>query len=163
MLLKLQARGRVHTGPCCYGVPRVVSYAHDNTRLLIGSYTSVALRATFILGVNHPLDRVTSFRVRVMRNLPGAGTDGYPSSKGDIHVGPDVWIGYGALVLSGVTIGDGSVVAANSVVISDIPPYAIVAGNPAKLIRYRDTPEQRSALLEIAWWNWPGTDALPST
>jgi hypothetical protein len=92
------------------------------------------------------------------RGLPGAGTDGYPNSKGDIQVGSDVWIGYGALVLSGVTIGHGSVVAANSTVITDVPPYAIVAGNPAKVIRYRHSPEQCAALLEIAWWNWPAAD-----
>jgi acetyltransferase-like isoleucine patch superfamily enzyme len=158
MLLKMQAAGRVEMGLGSYGVPRIMIYAHDSTRLVIGSYTSVAIRATFILGGNHPLDRVTTFPLRMKRGLPGAGTDGYPNSKGDIQVGSDVWIGYGALVLSGVTIGHGSVVAANSTVITDVPPYAIVAGNPAKVIRYRHSPEQCAALLEIAWWNWPAAD-----
>lgn len=154
-LLRLQAQGRVVMGQGTYGVPRVETYANDDTGLIIGAYTSIAKRATFILGGNHPSDRVTTFPLRIMHGLPGAGSDGYPYSKGDIWVGSDVWIGYGALVLSGVTIGDGAMVAARSVVSADVPPFAIVAGAPARVLRYRHTPEQRVALLEISWWNWP--------
>jgi len=154
-LLTLQAQGRVVMGQGTYGVPRVKTYEYDDTRLIIGSYTSIAERVTFILGGNHPSDRVTTFPLRIRRDLPGAGSDGYPYSKGDISVGSDVWIGYGAMVLSGVTIGDGAVVAARSVVSADVPPFAIVAGTPARVLRYRHTPEQRVALLEISWWNWP--------
>jgi acetyltransferase-like isoleucine patch superfamily enzyme len=154
-LLRLQAQGRIVMGQGTYGVPRVETYAHDDTRLIFGAYTSIAKRATFILGGNHPADRVTTFPLRIMRGLPGAGSDGYPYSKGDIKVGSDVWIGYGAMVLSGVTIGDGAIVAANSVVTADVPPFAIVAGVPARVLRYRHTPTQRAALCEIAWWNWP--------
>jgi hypothetical protein len=78
----------------------------------------------------------------------------YPiKSKGDINVGNDVWIGYEALVLSGVRIGDGAVVGARSVVTKDVPPYAIVAGNPAKLIRYRFSPEVVEQLLDLKWWD----------
>lgn len=157
-LIRLQAEGRIVMGQCTYGVPRVETYAHDDTRLIFGAYTSIAKRATFILGGNHPSDRVTTFPLRIMTGLAGAGSDGYPYSKGDIKVGSDVWIGYGALVLSGVTIGDGAMVAANSVVSLDVPPFAIVAGNPARVLRFRHTPAQCAALCEIAWWNWPEAD-----
>jgi acetyltransferase-like isoleucine patch superfamily enzyme len=155
MLQRFKAHGRVVMGQGTYGVPRVETYAHDDTRLIVGAYTSIAKRATFILGGNHPADRVTTFPLRIRRGLPGAGSDGYPFSKGDIQVGSDVWIGYGALVLSGVTIGDGAIVAARSVVSADVPPFAIVAGTPARVLRYRHTPEQCAALREISWWNWP--------
>ena len=155
MLLRFKAQGRVVMGQGTYGVPRVETYAHDDTRLIVGAYTSIAKRATFILGGNHPADRVTTFPLRIMRGLPGAGSDGYPYSKGDIQVGSDVWIGYGAMVLSGVTIGDGAMVAARSLVSADVPPFAIVAGTPARVLRYRHTPEQCAALREISWWNWP--------
>jgi len=70
-------------------------------------------------------------------------------------IGNDVWLGRNSLVLSGVTIGDGAVVAAGAVVTSDIPAYAIAGGVPAKVIRYRFTPEQIAALLRIRWWDWP--------
>ena len=156
-LLKLQAQGRVVMGRATYGVPRVQTYAHDNTCLIFGAYTSIA-RATFILGGNHPSDRVTTFPLRIKRGLAGAGSDGYPYSKGDIRVGSDVWIGHGAVVLSGVTIGDGAMVAANSLVSVDVPPFAIVAGNPARVLRFRHTPAQCATLCEIAWWNWPEAD-----
>jgi acetyltransferase-like isoleucine patch superfamily enzyme len=154
-LLRLQSQGRIVMGQGTYGVPRIETYAHDSTRLIVGAYTSIAKRATFILGGNHPADRVTTYPLRIMRGLQGAGSDGYPYSKGDIRVGSDVWIGYGATVLSGVTIGDGAMVAASSVVTADVPAFAIVAGAPARVLRYRHTPTQCARLAEIAWWNWP--------
>ncbi len=152
---KLQRIGRVQVGVGTYGIPKVELFAYDNTRLVIGSYTSIAKAVTFILGGNHPLDRVTTYPLRIMRRLPGAGQDGYPSSKGDVRVGSDVWIAYGATILSGVHIGNGAVVSARSVVASDVPDYGVVGGNPAKLIRYRFDPEVRLALLQISWWSWP--------
>jgi virginiamycin A acetyltransferase len=77
------------------------------------------------------------------------------SSRGDTTVGHDVWLGYQALVLPGVTIGPGAVVAAASVVTGDVPPYAIVAGNPARVVRRRFPDEEVEQLLEAAWWDWP--------
>ncbi|MCI5188989.1 MAG: antibiotic acetyltransferase, partial [Candidatus Electrothrix sp. AS4_5] len=77
-----------------------------------------------------------------------------PKTKGDIRVGHDVWIGTGVIILSGVVIGNGAVIGAGSVVVKDVPPYAIVGGNPAKIIRYRFSPEQIEALQHIAWWDW---------
>ena len=72
-----------------------------------------------------------------------------------MRIGHDVWVGQNAAILSGVTIGNGAVVAGFSVVTKDVPPYAIVGGNPARIIRYRFTPDQIAALLRIAWWDWP--------
>jgi carbonic anhydrase/acetyltransferase-like protein (isoleucine patch superfamily) len=80
---------------------------------------------------------------------------GYPFSKGNVSIGNDVWIGYDALILSGVTIGDGAVIAARSVVTKDIEPFSIVAGVPARHIRYRFSEEIIASLQEISWWNWP--------
>lgn len=154
-LVRLQKAGRVEYGLGTYGAPRIESFGHDQTRLIVGSYTSIANMATFVLGGNHPTDRVTTYPIRVRLGLPGAGTDGYPYSKGDIRVGSDVWIGHGALVVSGVEIGHGAVVASRSVVTRDVPPYAIIGGNPARILRYRHAEMQRESLLRIAWWDWP--------
>lgn len=82
------------------------------------------------------------------------GIIGHPKSKGPTIIGNDVWIGQFSLILSGVTVGDGAVIGAKAVVTKDVPPYAIVAGNPARLIRYRFSQEQIKQLLEIKWWNW---------
>ena len=76
-------------------------------------------------------------------------------NKGDIVLGNDVWIGYEAVILAGVTIGDGAVVGARAVVTKDVPPYTIVGGVPAKPIRKRFSQEKIDTLLKIKWWNWP--------
>ena len=80
---------------------------------------------------------------------------GHPHTKGNVIIGNDVWIGYGAKILSGVSIGDGAVVGAGAVVAKNIPPYAVVVGNPAKIIKFRFKPEDVEILLGIQWWNWP--------
>jgi serine acetyltransferase len=79
---------------------------------------------------------------------------GHPSCKGDIIIENDVWIGATATIMSGVKISNGAVIGAGSVVTKDVPPYAIVAGNPAKVVKYRFTEEQIEKLLSIAWWDW---------
>jgi hypothetical protein len=79
---------------------------------------------------------------------------GHPACKGDIVIQNDVWIGAKSTIMSGVKISNGSVVGAGSVVTKDVPPYAIVAGNPAKVVKYRFSEEQIEKLLSIAWWNW---------
>ncbi len=101
------------------------------------------------------MDSASSFPLRVRLELAGRGKDGNPWSKGDIVVGSDVWLGVGALILSGVTVGHGAVVAAGAVVVKDVPPYAIVGGKPARILRMRFERETVEALLRIAWWDWP--------
>ncbi len=106
------------------------------------------------MGGNHPTDRGTTYPFRIMWNLEGAH-DGFPSSKGDITIGNDVWLGFRSTVVSGVTIGDGCIVAAGSLVTKDLPPYTICAGVPARPLRARFEPEVVDELLELRWWDLP--------
>ena len=149
------ACGRADVGEHTYGDPIIHIYGHDDTRLQIGRYTSMANGVTFLLGGYHPMDRVTTFPLRNRWQIEGAGTDGYPWSPGDIVIGSDAWIGLNATILSGVRVGDGAVIGAGAVVARNVPPYGVVAGNPARLIRRRCTDSQVEALLRIAWWDWP--------
>lgn len=148
-------------GHATYGAPNIRIFEGDtSTRLVVGNYSSLASTATFLLGGNHPLDRVTTYPLRIRFGLTDAGHDGYPTSKGDIRVGSDVWIGHEALVLSGVQIGDGAVVAARAVVTRDVPPFSIVAGNPARVIRQRVSAEVAERLIVTKWWDWPESEVL---
>ena len=142
------------------GSPRVVVYHGDTATVEIGKYCSIAGGVQFVVGGNHRPDWVTTFPLRIVLDLPGARMDGMPTTKGDIVVGNDVWIGADAKILSGVTIGDGAVIGASAVVASDIRPYAIVVGNPAREIRRRFSDTAIDALQRIAWWDWPD-DVVP--
>ena len=104
-----------------------------------------------VINRNHPYNNVSNFGLKYnFLNKPGDIL-----YKGDINVGNDVWIGNNVIVMPGVTIGNGAVIGAGAVVTKDVPPYAIVGGNPAKVIKYRFTEKQIEKLLEIKWWNWP--------
>lgn len=153
VLRRLQRTGKVVYGRGSYGVPKIHEFPHDPARLLVGNYCSVG--GTYLLGGQHAVDHVTTYPLRINLRLEGAGEDGNPARRGDIVVGSDVWTGYGSWIMSGLTIGDGAVVATGAVVTRDVPPYAIVGGTPAKVIRYRFTEQQRAALLAIRWWDWP--------
>jgi acetyltransferase-like isoleucine patch superfamily enzyme len=142
-------------GRASYGEPRISISAGEEERVRAGSFVSIGLDVLFLDGGNHRADWVTTYPLRACLDLPGAYEDGHPRSKGDVVVGNDVWIGTGARVLSGVTIGHGAIVGGYSVVAKDVRPYAIVVGNPAREIRRRFSDQQVDALLEIAWWNWP--------
>lgn len=126
-----------------------------NNRLKIGSFCSIADNITVILGGNHRVDWATTFPFGHIfkRRLGGADIVGHPASNGDVVIGNDVWIGTGATIMSGVVIGDGAVVAANAHVVSDVDPYAIVGGNPAKHLKFRFDQEIRDLLLELRWWD----------
>ncbi len=159
VLRRLQRAGRVTMGPGTYGVPEFFTNRYDPTSLHVGNYSSVA--AVVMLGGGHPADRVTTYPHRVNMGMEGAGEDGFPTRSKDTVIGSDVYIGWRAVLLSGITIGDGAIVGAQALVTKDVPPYAIVGGNPAKLIRYRFPEEQRQALLEIRWWDWPEQEFGP--
>ena len=128
-------------------------------KLIIGRFCALAAGTTFFMnGANHAMGGFSTYPF----NLFGGGwKEGFDpktwtdASRGDTMVGHDVWIGNGALIMPGVTIGHGAIVAARSVVASDVPPYAIVAGNPAKLVRMRFDEATVETLLAIAWWDWP--------
>jgi virginiamycin A acetyltransferase len=134
-------------------------YAHGPERLIIGRYCAIASGVRFVMpGANHADLGPSTFPFgifgepwaeRTMDLVMGA------PSRGDTVVGNDVWLGYRALVLPGVTVGHGAVVAAASVVASDVPPYAIVGGNPARVIRRRYEDQDVERLLRAAWWDWP--------
>lgn len=123
----------------------------------IGSFCSIAEGVTVIINGDHRTDWITTYPFSSLPNKWPHADDikGHPTSKGPVTIGNDVWIGSRAFILSGVTIGDGAVIGANAVVTKNVPAYAIVAGNPAKVIKYRFDPDTIEKLLAIAWWNWP--------
>lgn len=148
--------GLIAVGRHTYPVPPpVVHYRGDRQPVRIGSFTSIASGVEIVPGGGHRVEWVTTFPLRLKFGLPGALEDGHPVGRGPIVIGSDVWLGRNSLVLSGVTIGDGAVVAAGAVVTADVPPYAIAGGIPARVLRYRFSEEQIAALLRIRWWEWP--------
>lgn len=136
---------KVTVGNYSYGGIKFKSWGSLNEGLTIGSFVSIAGDVVFLGGGNHKLDIFTTypFEVKFQKKTLEA------ISKGPIIIEDDVWIGQEAFILSGVKIGQGSVVAARSVITKDIPPYAIVGGNPAKIIRYRFTEEQIAKLIKL--------------
>ncbi|WP_286364297.1 methyltransferase domain-containing protein [Azospirillum sp. B4] len=138
-----------------YGHP-LVRWWGERARLSIGRYCSIADGVTIFLGGNHRPDWVTTYPFNSLQGWDtAAGLDGHPATRGDVTIGNDVWLGDGCVILSGVTIGDGAVVGARAMVTRDVPPYAVVAGNPARVINTRFDPPIVAQLLRVAWWNWP--------
>ncbi|MFH6781260.1 MULTISPECIES: glycosyltransferase 61 family protein [Methylobacterium] len=142
-------------GEHTYGNPMVMEPEWGS--LSIGRFCSIAHNTTFILG-NHRIDMASTYPFRSLFGLWPGAEHGVPdhATRGDgIRIGNDVWFGANCCVLPGVTIGDGAIVAANAVVTKDVPDYAIVAGNPATIKRYRFDDALIRRLKAIAWWNWP--------
>lgn len=135
-----------------YGSPRILDYP-NNASLQIGAFTSIAAEVSIFLGGNHHPEWVSTFPFGAMWREHEHPEQ--PCSRGDVVIGNDVWIGRGAMIMSGVTIGDGAVVGAAALVARDVPPYTIVAGNPARVVRQRFAPEIVEKLLAIRWWDWP--------
>lgn len=151
----LVRNGVVRVGRHTYPpIPPIVHHVGDAGRVTIGAFTSIANGCAIFTGGEHIPEWVTTYPLRIFMDLPGKYEDSLPWSKGDVSIGNDVWLGFRSVVLSGVTIGDGAIVAAGAIVTSDVPPYAVVAGIPAKVIRYRFSSYQIERLREVAWWNW---------
>ena len=143
-------------GDWTYGNP-ILRTRKNAGNLKIGKFCSIAANVTIFLGGEHRTDWITTYPFSEV--FPKFGhIEGHPHTKGDVIIGNDVWLASNVIILSGVTIGDGAVIGAGSVVTKNVDPYLIVAGNPAKPIRYRFSPEHINALLEIAWWNWTQAD-----
>lgn len=144
---------RYSVGVGTYGIPDVVEFG-DDTVLKIGAYTSIASGVQILLGGEHRTDWLTTYPFPAMVDAVKDIKD-YAPSKGDVVIGSDCWICTNAVILSGVTIGHGAIVAAGTVVSRDVPPYAVVGGTPCKVIRWRFEQATRDLLLEAAWWDWP--------
>lgn len=144
---------RYQVGDHTYGKPKVVSRG-EGASLRIGKYCSISTRVIIFLGSEHRTNWVSTYPFPILWEA-AKSILGHPFSKGDVVIGSDVWIGYNVTILSGVTIGDGAVIGTGSVISGDVPPYAIVAGNPAQVIRYRFGEETIQKLLKIGWWDWP--------
>ena len=132
-------------------------YEFLGDKLIIGKFCAIANGIEFVMnGANHRMNSVTTYPFNIM----GSGWEQFTPSledlplKGDTVVGNDVWIGQNVTVMPGVHIGDGSIIAANSVVTKDIPPYSIAGGNPCKLIRKRFDDDLTAYLLNLKWWDW---------
>lgn len=127
----------------------------NGDRLIIGKFCSIAAEVRFIMnGGSHPTDWLTTYPFPIFGEGWEVATPTAWPNRGDTLVGNDVWIGYGATIMPGVSIGDGAIVATMSVVTKDVPPYAIVGGNPARVLRYRFDDATIARMLEIRWWDW---------
>ncbi len=124
-------------------------------KLIIGKFCAIASDVKFIMnGANHPLNNFTTYPFAIFCHGWEDKMSVEGTSKGDTVIGNDVWLGYNATIMPGVKIGDGAIVATNSLVTKDVLPYTIVGGNPAQIIRKRFDDEIIALLLELKWWNW---------
>ena len=157
----------IHVGDYTYyddpdnptGFEQNVLYHFDfvGDKLIIGRFCQIASGAKFIMnGANHRTDGFSTYPFVAF----GQGWAGHFDEeatfpyKGDTVIGNDVWLGFKALLMPGVSVGDGAIIAARSVVVDDVPPYAVVAGNPARIVRMRFDDKTISALLKVRWWDW---------
>ena len=138
---------------------RNVLYGYGPERLVIGRYCALAEGVRFVMvGANHAILGPSTFPFGIFGgDWADTTMDLVMSapSRGDTVVGNDVWLGYRSVVMPGVTVGDGAIVAAGSVVTGDVPAYAIVGGNPARVLRSRYDDADVERLLRAAWWDWP--------
>lgn len=133
-------------------------YPFIGDKLIIGKFCALARGVRFIMnGANHKTSGLSTFPFFIFGNgwESAAPEPGELPYKGDTRVGNDVWMGYDCQIMPGVTIGNGAIISSRSVVVSDVPAYSIVGGNPAKVIRQRFSDEVITELENIAWWDWP--------
>ncbi len=132
-------------------------FEHMRDRLVIGRFCAIASKVQFIMnGANHALDGFSTYPFAIFgEGWEDPDLDWSKGSRGDIVIGNDVWIGAEAMILPGVAIGDGAIIGARAVVASDVPAYAIAAGNPARTVKRRFDDATIQRLLAIAWWDWP--------
>lgn len=142
---KIMDIDKIIVGKYSYGIIDILKHNDSNEKLNIGNFCSIAPNVQFILGSDHPYNCISTFPFKVKV----CGQQYEASSKGDINVFDDVWIGYSSIILSGVTINQGAIIAAGGVVTKDVPHYAIVGGNPAKIIKYRFDKDIIEKLVKI--------------
>ena len=145
-------------GRLSYGVPQIVNYlSHRVPYLEIGSFCSIAADAEIMFGGAHHIEFITCYPIGFAKPFVGeqVRNDLLDDRHAEVRIGHDVWLGRGVKILGGVSIGTGAIVAAHAVVTKDVPSYAIVGGNPARIIRYRFQPDEQVALLQSEWWTLP--------
>lgn len=134
-------------------------YPINHDKLIIGKFCSIGCGARFLFNsANHTMKSLSTYPFPLFFeewSLDKKDIIDSWDNKGDIVIGNDVWIGYEAVIMAGVTIGDGAIIGTRAVVTKDVPPYAIVGGVPAKMIKKRFTEETIVSLQKIKWWNWP--------
>jgi len=161
-------------GKHTYGTEHVKIYSWDEGAIItIGAFCSISRNCSIILGGNHRYDWVTTYPFSsfpdkwsnssnisftkpfdtALMNQSNKNPSHY--SNGNVVIGNDVWIGANVTIMSGITIGDGAVIAMNSHIVKNVEPYSIVGGNPAKIIKYRFSPNDIDKLLQLKWWEWP--------
>lgn len=139
---------------------KIVTASYKN-KLIIGNFCSIATGSSIILSSSHRTDWISTYPLIHTENksrfdhFDDGHQRGIISGKGNIVIGNDVWIGINAIILPGVKIGDGAVIGAGSVITKNVDDYEVVAGNPAKHIRYRFSNKEITALKKIKWWDWP--------
>lgn len=144
----------VEAGEFSYGKPLIMGWdGTAETQVTIGKFCSIADGVRMLLRVNHPLNAASTYPMAMILGVDY--NKPYEWSRGPIIIGHDVWIGQDAVILGGVTLGHGSVVAGHALVTKDVPPYGIVAGNPARLVKHRFDEAVIRKLLDIKWWDWP--------
>lgn len=150
-------QGVLEVGDHTYGKPELIDSDYGG-KVVIGDYTSIGPNVRFI-AANHCLDLVTTYPFKTLSSYYTENPlliEKDHEIKQETRIGNDVWIGNNVQIMAGLTIGDGAVLAAGAVITKHVPPYAIVGGNPAHVIRYRIREIQlRQAMLKIAWWKWP--------
>ena len=158
--IQMHAPGRLvrYSHPSYVNLRVVETAEGEGTPIEVGRYCSLNDHAYAFLGGNHDIHHVSTFHFHRVMGLDGPLEE--PQNNGPIRIGNDVWIGWEAVVMSGVTIGDGAIVAARAVVTKDVQPYEIVGGVPAGHIAWRFDEATRAALMRIKWWEWPIEDIL---
>lgn len=131
------------------------NYQPDRVKLIFGKFCAIAAETKFIMTGDHKLDAISTYPFPIFKN---GWEDVYDVNKlpikGDIIVKNDVWFGYNSMVKNGVTIGNGAIIGANAFVVKDVPDYAVVCGNPAKIVKMRFDEKSIARLLKLAWWDW---------
>lgn len=148
--------GYLTLGDHSYGTIKIIGGKYGKVK--VGKYTSIADEVK-VISVGHNPNCITTFpfNASIFKDKFGTppGIKTHPVKYGDVEIGNDCWIGYGATIMGGTVIHDGAIVGANAFVANDLPAYSIAGGIPAAIIRLRFTPRQICQLLKIKWWNWP--------